>query len=393
MNQPIALRRAAQSTPKTVSERLFQRYLRSQGVSFEFEAESPGKKARPDFAVVAGGATVYCEVKELHERRPPPSPGTAANFDPYAGVRKEIHEARRQFREYKDHPCVLVLYNVNDWEFRSWPDVLLGAMLGEVGWAIPFNKDRGRLEVNRASRAFGDGGKMVSPKSRRLQNTTFSAIAVLSEYREPNPDFHRELRRRENALARRHSRARSDDGWLGMVIGLARQHPIELPARPRLCTIENPLARIPLPDRFFAGEFDSRHRFDARTRRIERTYAGPGLLRAERLTNGEDDIFVRIERFVRQVVDRFSPQKIVLFGSYASGTADEGSDVDLLVIFPGNADATERALDIRRVLNADFPMDLLTRSSSEVRRRIAAGDSFLREIVDQGRILYEAADR
>jgi hypothetical protein len=41
-----------------------------------------------------------------------------------------------------------------------------------------------------------------------------------------------------------------------------------------------------------------------------------------------------IRRFVRQIAERFQPDKVILFGSYAYGTPHNESDVDLLVIMP-----------------------------------------------------------
>lgn len=41
-----------------------------------------------------------------------------------------------------------------------------------------------------------------------------------------------------------------------------------------------------------------------------------------------------IRRFARQVAERFDPEKIILFGSYAYGTPHADSDVDILVIMP-----------------------------------------------------------
>lgn len=41
-----------------------------------------------------------------------------------------------------------------------------------------------------------------------------------------------------------------------------------------------------------------------------------------------------IRRYVRQVVEKFQPEKVILFGSYARGDQREGSDVDLLVVMP-----------------------------------------------------------
>ena len=43
-----------------------------------------------------------------------------------------------------------------------------------------------------------------------------------------------------------------------------------------------------------------------------------------------------IQTFATQISDKFSPEKVVLFGSYARGTASDNSDVDLLVVMPHN---------------------------------------------------------
>jgi len=40
----------------------------------------------------------------------------------------------------------------------------------------------------------------------------------------------------------------------------------------------------------------------------------------------------RIEEMVRRIVRRFAPEKIILFGSHARGTAGPDSDVDLLIV-------------------------------------------------------------
>ena len=49
---------------------------------------------------------------------------------------------------------------------------------------------------------------------------------------------------------------------------------------------------------------------------------------------GADVPMSAIRRFVREVAERFQPEKIILFGSYAYGTLHADSDVDILVIMP-----------------------------------------------------------
>lgn len=98
-----------------------------------------------------------------------------------------------------------------------------------------------------------------------------------------------------------------------------------------------------------------------------------------------------IRRFARQVAERFQPDKIILFGSHAYGTPHADSDVDLLVVMPAR-NAIDQAVKIRLAITAPFPMDLIVRTPKELRWRLEEGDWFLREILSQGKVLYEKAD-
>ena len=98
-----------------------------------------------------------------------------------------------------------------------------------------------------------------------------------------------------------------------------------------------------------------------------------------------------IRKFANQVARRFKPARIILFGSYAYGKPTPDSDVDLLVIMPCEGRSLDAALDVRRTVDAGFPMDLIVRTPAEVRRRLSLGDFFLREIMDRGIVLYEGA--
>ncbi|MFQ5628797.1 MAG: nucleotidyltransferase domain-containing protein [bacterium] len=44
-------------------------------------------------------------------------------------------------------------------------------------------------------------------------------------------------------------------------------------------------------------------------------------------------IDTKIRRLVDKIVSELSPEKVILFGSYAYGKASEDSDIDLLVIY------------------------------------------------------------
>src|SRR5437867_3830206 len=98
-----------------------------------------------------------------------------------------------------------------------------------------------------------------------------------------------------------------------------------------------------------------------------------------------------IKKFADEVGARLKPKKIILFGSYAYGQPSEDSDVDLLIVLQGKGRPQDRALEIREQVVADFPIDLIVRTPAELRQRLSWGDWFLKEIVEKGIVLYDAA--
>jgi predicted nucleotidyltransferase len=92
-----------------------------------------------------------------------------------------------------------------------------------------------------------------------------------------------------------------------------------------------------------------------------------------------------------EIARRFSPHRIILFGSYAYGTPTEDSDVDLFILARGTR-VRDLGVRIREAVDFQFSVDIVVRSREEFERRIGWGDSFLKEIQERGKVLYESAD-
>ena len=97
-----------------------------------------------------------------------------------------------------------------------------------------------------------------------------------------------------------------------------------------------------------------------------------------------------IRRFARQVAERFRPEKIILFGSYAYGTPHDDSDVDILVVMPAR-NQLDQAWRIQRTIDPPFPVHVVVRTPYNMAWRLKEGESFLREVVSKGKVLYEKA--
>lgn len=94
-----------------------------------------------------------------------------------------------------------------------------------------------------------------------------------------------------------------------------------------------------------------------------------------------------IRDYAEKIKRMFHPQKVILFGSYAYGKPTRHSDVDLLVIMKTKMRPIEQAVLIRTELPSSFPLDLIVKTSPDVKKRLEAGDFFLRTILEQGKLL------
>src|SRR5947209_4108680 len=99
-----------------------------------------------------------------------------------------------------------------------------------------------------------------------------------------------------------------------------------------------------------------------------------------------------IRRFARRIAERFQPDKIVLFGSYAYGKPHEESDVDLLVIMR-TKNAIDQSIRISLAFEQLFSLDLIVRTPWQIERGLKDDNWFLREIIEKGKVLYETRDR
>src|SRR5262249_20211438 len=98
-----------------------------------------------------------------------------------------------------------------------------------------------------------------------------------------------------------------------------------------------------------------------------------------------------IRRFARDVAERFQPDKIILFGSYAYGTPHADSDVDILVVMPAR-NQIDQAVRIELACDPPFPLDIIVCTPKNMKWRLEEGESFLTEVVSKGKVLYEEID-
>ena len=108
--------------------------------------------------------------------------------------------------------------------------------------------------------------------------------------------------------------------------------------------------------------------------------------------------------YIPLIIERLketNPDKIILFGSYADGQQREGSDLDILVVTGDNIipeNFSERTKIFLRISNAisdiksRFPIDLIVHTRPMHSRFIKENSLFARQLLSQGKVLYEKSN-
>ena len=101
------------------------------------------------------------------------------------------------------------------------------------------------------------------------------------------------------------------------------------------------------------------------------------------------DIEKEIESITKQLIEKYGPEKIILFGSAAQGDRDQVNDLDFLIIkqdvpFYG----IDRMRELDDLIERNMAADMLVYRPDEFENRVKMGDPFLKSILREGRVLY-----
>lgn len=98
----------------------------------------------------------------------------------------------------------------------------------------------------------------------------------------------------------------------------------------------------------------------------------------------------KINEIVNKIATLYSPDKVILFGSYASGNANENSDLDFIIVKNTDMPKHKRGVELRRLLFGSLvPMDLKVYTPSEFDMELKYKYSFLNSAIKNSKLLYE----
>jgi uncharacterized protein len=99
-----------------------------------------------------------------------------------------------------------------------------------------------------------------------------------------------------------------------------------------------------------------------------------------------------VQEMVRRIVERFKPEKVILFGSHARGGARPDSDVDLLVVMKVIGSRRKVAAEIDFLLaDRKTPLDVVVITPHELSRHQHTVGTVIYPAVHEGLVLYDRA--
>ena len=97
-----------------------------------------------------------------------------------------------------------------------------------------------------------------------------------------------------------------------------------------------------------------------------------------------------ISNIVSNIAANIDPDKIYLFGSYATGQANEDSDIDLLIVKDSDEPKYVRNIEVQRLLiGSKLPVDVVVYTNDEFENERKKSYSFLNSAIQGAQLMYE----
>ncbi|MBW2330725.1 MAG: nucleotidyltransferase domain-containing protein [Deltaproteobacteria bacterium] len=96
-----------------------------------------------------------------------------------------------------------------------------------------------------------------------------------------------------------------------------------------------------------------------------------------------------VQNIVHQIIYKYRPLKIILFGSAARGEYDKVNDLDFLIIKEDTPlYGLDRMRELDELIERNIAADMLVYRPDEFEERMKLGDPFIKTVLREGRVLY-----
>ncbi len=108
------------------------------------------------------------------------------------------------------------------------------------------------------------------------------------------------------------------------------------------------------------------------------------------LSERKKDLENELKRIIDIIIKNYAPEKIILFGSLASGEINEFSDIDLLIVRETEERFMERLHKVRSITHPEEGVDFIVYTPGEIENMKNENRRFLiKEILERGKVIYE----
>jgi uncharacterized protein len=95
-----------------------------------------------------------------------------------------------------------------------------------------------------------------------------------------------------------------------------------------------------------------------------------------------------LERIIIDLKEKYDPNKVILFGSYASGEIKNFSDLDLLIIKDTKSKFFDRLREVTKICNYNIGVDFLVYTPEEFEDQLNKNLFFKEEVISKGKVIY-----
>ena len=101
----------------------------------------------------------------------------------------------------------------------------------------------------------------------------------------------------------------------------------------------------------------------------------------------QDQIQAQIDSIKNQLIKKYKPKKIILFGSAVTGQMGPDSDLDFFIIKDDNRGWHDRISHLYKIIEKNIAADFIVHTPTEVSERLRLEDPFIKSILSEGKVL------
>ena len=109
----------------------------------------------------------------------------------------------------------------------------------------------------------------------------------------------------------------------------------------------------------------------------------------EGVINRKRSLEKELKRITSVLEEKYTPEKIILFGSLANGKVKEWSDIDLFIIKKTYKKYLNRVEEVFHLIHPKVGIDIFVLTPEEIKKSLKENNPYIQEIILEGNLLYE----